>query len=602
MLGASDGSCRNNGAVPFNLSAEGSIANDCCPSLSSASDSAARRVIAAEVLATSILATGTATVFALAGATHAPLLMALEDGGATIVGGRHESGTVGAADGYARRTGGIGVALIVAEQGLQNALTAIMTAAQAHSPIVVIATRFPDSWIEPAISYAVDRHELTAPAIKFSRTVPSADRLAEYFAAACKAATEGVPGPALLVLPMDMMTQEVADQRVVPAPTLLLPPARAEQVAEAVAMIAAAVRPIVVVEGGAVRGEAGVGLRALAALGVPVLGNALGRGLVPEVAPTGYPWPYAQSAAAAADLVIVVGAEMSMWLGYGKAPRFAADARFIHIDDSARAIGRNVPVALPIVAHPGDTVAAIADALGASGYRSDPQWLTDALAERAARVESFVGRAEPEIHQIEIGAALDAALPADRILVCDGADILNFTFGKLRLHQPRSYADHLPLGAMGMGFPLAVGMAAGEADLARARGDAPAPTVLVSGDGAIGFFLAELDTIRRAGLHLIVVVSNDSKWGTEYHGQQRAYGRTTNTELGASDYAAIARAFGCAGDSVTDRPALKAAIVAAVARPGPTLIDVHVDPMGGAVRKADPLLGMILFEDIAKKT
>ncbi|QYE33934.1 thiamine pyrophosphate-binding protein [Polymorphobacter sp. PAMC 29334] len=561
-----------------------------------------KSVIAAKLLARSILATGTATVFALAGATHAPLLMALEDGGATIIGGRHESGTVGAADGYARRTGRIGIALIVAEQGLQNALTAIMTAAQANSPIVVIATRFPDSWIEPAISYAVDRHELTAPAIKFSRTVPSADRLAEYFAAACKAATEGVPGPSLLVLPMDMMTQDVADVIASPPVAMPLPPARIEQIAEAVAMIAAADRPIVVVDGGAARGDAGAGLRALAALGVPVLGNALGRGLVPEVAPTGYPWPYAQRAAAQADVVIIVGAEMSMWFGYGKAPRFATDARFIHIDDNARAIGRNIPVELPIVAHIGDTVTAIADTLAADGYRGDPSWLTHALAERAARVDSFVDRAEPAIHQIEIGAALDAALPEDRLLVGDGADILNFTFARLRLHQPRSYADHLPLGAMGMGFPLAVGMAAGEADLARDRGGEPAPTVLVSGDGAIGFFLAELDTIRRAALHLIVVVSNDSKWGTEYHGQQLAYGRTTNTELGASDYAAIARAFGCAGESVSDRPALKAAIIAAVARPGPTLIDVQVDPMGGAVRKVDPLLGMILFEDIAKKT
>jgi len=558
-------------------------------------------MIAAAGLAHAILATGTGTIFALAGATHAPLLMALEDGGATIVGGRHESGTVGAADGYARRIGRIGVALIVAEQGLQNALTAIMTAAQANSPIVVIATRFPDSWIEPAISYAVDRHELTAPAIKFSRTAPSADRLGEYFEAACKAATEGVPGPALLVVPMDMMTAEVADRIAPSMPAVVLPPARAEQIAEAVAMIGAATRPIVVVDGGAVRGDAGAGLRALAALGIPVLGNALGRGLVPEVSPTGYPWPYAQCAAALADLVIVVGAEMSMWFGYGKAPRFGDGARFIHIDDNAKAIGRNAPVVLPVVAHPGETVSAIAEALAASDVRHDPQWLVDALAERAARVASFVDRAEPEIHQIEIGAALDAALPEDRILVCDGADILNFTFGRMRVHTPRSYADHLPLGAMGMGFPIAIGMAAGEAELAREGARDPAPTLLVSGDGSIGFFLAELDTARRAGLRLIVLVSNDSKWGTEYHGQQRAYGRTTNTELGATDYAAIARAFGCAGETAADRATLKSAIAAAAQRQGPTLIDVLVDPQGGAIRKADPVLGMILFEDIAKR-
>ncbi len=554
----------------------------------------------AQLLAAGILATGAKTIFALAGATHAPLLMAYEDGGGTIVGGRHESGTVGAADGYARRTGRLGFALIVAEQGLQNAMTAIMTAAQAETPIVVIATRFPDSWIEPSISFAVDRHELTAPHIKFSRTVPSADRLGEYFHAACKAASEGTPGPAMLVVPMDMMTQPVSTADVVPPHVLRLPPASPDQVSRAVEMIADAKRPIVVVENGAARAGAGPSLVRLAALGIPVLGNSLGRGLVPEVAPTGYPWPYAQRAANLADLVIVVGAKLSMWFGYGKPPRFADDARFVHIDDSAAAIGRNVTVDLPMVADPRGTVDAIAASLEASETTFDPQWIADALAERATRVSEFVDRPEPAIHQIEIGAALDDLLSEDRILVGDGADILNFTFGRMRLHQPRSYADHLPLGAMGMGFPLAIGMSAGEVELAAESGRAPAPTVLVSGDGSIGFFLAELDTIRRARLPLLVVVSNDSKWGTEYHGQHLAYGRTANTELGSSDYATIARAFGCHGERVADRAALRPAIAAALAQGGPALIDVVIDPIGGRIRKQDSLLGMILFEDIAK--
>lgn len=553
-----------------------------------------------DVLARSIIATGARTLFALAGATHAPLLMAFEDLGGKIVGGRHESGTVGAADGYSRRTGRPGFALIIAEQGLQNAMTAIMTASQAGTPLVVLATRFPDGWIEPAVGFDVDRHELTAATVKFSRTVPSANRVAEYFQAACKAATEGTPGPALLVIPMNMMTQPVSGTPAAAAPRVALPPAHPDQVARAVAMIQAAQRPMVVVDEGAAWGDAQSGLEALARLGVPVLGNSLGRGLVPERAPLGYPWPYAQQAAALADVVVIVGARMTMWFGYGKSPRFGEGARFIHIDASADAIGRNVPVDLPIVAHPGLTVAAIAEALAAAGFRSSPTWLQEALQAREMRVASFADRTDGAIHQIEIGAALDAGLPQDRIVVCDGADILNFTFGRLRIHRPRSYADHLPLGAMGMGLPIAVGMAAGEAELAVARAADPAPAVLVTGDGAIGFFLAELDTLRRAGLWLIVVVSNDSKWGTEFHGQQKAYGRTINTELGDTDFAAIARAFGCAGHRVATRPELAAAIAAALKQRGPSLLDVRVDPIGGMARKTDPLLGMIIFEDIAR--
>lgn len=555
----------------------------------------------AALLAKGIYDSGARTLFALAGATHAPMLMAFEDLGGRVIGGRHESGTVGAADGYARRTGRIGFACIITEQGMQNALTAIMTAAQSESAIVILATRFPDSWIEPAVAYAVDRHELTAPFIKFSRTVPSSDRLGEYFAAACKAATEGVPGPALLVLPMDMMTQMVDARPPVIQQSVPLPPARAAQITDAATLITQAQRPIIVTDVGAARGDCEAALNRLAALGIPVLGNSLGRGIVPEVAPLGYPWPYAQRAAPLADLVIAVGAKMSMWFGYGKAPRFAEDARFLHIDDNAAAIGRNIPVDLAIVAHMGDSLGGIADQLEASGFARDPQWIEDALAERKARVDGFCADESAPLHQIEIGATLDELLPEERILIGDGADILNFTFARMRVNGPRSYSDHLPLGAMGSGFPLAIGMAAGEAEIAAARGTDPAPAVLVTGDGSVGFFLAELDTMRRAELRLTVLVSNDGKWGTEYHGQEIAYGRTVNTDLGVSDYAAVARAFGCAGTVADSRETLRAAITAARDAGGPALIDVRIDPMGGQVRKRDPLVGMILFEDIAKK-
>ncbi|KAH8888038.1 thiamine diphosphate-binding protein [Thozetella sp. PMI_491] len=555
----------------------------------------------ADVLAKRILEAGSKTLFALAGATFAPLLMAFQDGGGKVIGGRHEAGTVGAADGYARRTGKIGFACIIAEQALANALTAILTASESETPLVVIATRYPDSWIEPAAKHLVDRHDFTSTLLKFSRTVPSPERVGEYFLAACKAAMEDTPGPALLIIPMDMMGKPVPEpQGAFPRP-ITLPVAEISQIESSVSAISEARQPIVVVDEGAVWGDSAEGLNALAALGIPVLGNGLGRGLVAEKEPTGYPWPYAQRAAANADLVIVVGAKMTMWFGYGRAPRFNETARFIHIDSNAQAIGRNFPVEIPIIAHPGRTVKAIASRLQETGYHHDPQWLADALAERKERVASFVGQGDAGIHQIEIGAALEEALPEDRIVVCDGADILNFTFGRLRVHRPRSYADHLPYGAMGMGFPLAIGFAAGEAELAAEQGVPPAPTAYITGDGSVGFFLAELDTMRRAGLFLIAVVSNDSKWGTEYHGQNLMYGRTANTELGLTDYAAVASAFGCLGSVVTDRPGLASSIQAALAHRGPSLLDVRIDPMGGAIRKKDPVLGMIIFEEVAKK-
>lgn len=251
---------------------------------------------------------------------------------------------------------------------------------------------------------------------------------------------EGTPGPALLVIPMDMISQHVAEpkpliSRPVSTP---LPVAESAQIKDAVAIIANSKRPIVVVDEGAAWGNAGEGLNAIAALGIPVLGNGLGRGLVSEKEPSGFPWPYAQRAANLADVVIVVGAKMTMWFGYGKSPRFSENAYFIHIDRSPEAIGRNVAVDMPIVAHPGKTIAAIASKLEDAGFKHDPKWLVDALAQRKERISSFVDNEEQPLHQIEIGATLEELLPENRIVVCDGADILNFTFGRLRVHKPRS--------------------------------------------------------------------------------------------------------------------------------------------------------------------
>lgn len=107
--------------------------------------------------------------------------------------------------------------------------------------------------------------------------------------------------------------------------------------------------------------------------------------------------------------------------------------------------------------------------------------------------------------------------------------------------------------------------------------------------------------MARAGLFIIALVSNDAKWGTEYHGQNLVYGRTSNTSLGECDYAMVANAFGCFGQVVKERGELKTAIKEALGRRGPSLIDVGVDPVGGAIRKVDPVLGMIIFEEVAKK-
>jgi len=562
---------------------------------------------AGSALADRIVAHRGRTVFALAGAGHTHLLAPLEDLGVRIIGGRHETGTVSAADGYARISGGLGFALIIAEQGIPNAISALATAHQFGSPVVVLVTRFPDAWMEPGAEFVVDHQQLLTPITKWAATAPSAERLVEYFETACRVALAGRPGPVVLTFPSNFLSTPVdlaANRR---AAALLAPRARATPAPEAAAVSAAARllttarRPLLITDSGATWDEAGPAVRELATRhGIPTLGIGLGRGLVPEDDRLGFPWTYAQIAAHEADVVLALGARFNMWLGFGRPPRLGADAKLIQVDVEPRELGRNRAPDVPVLANSRLFCEALLVELARLGGPPPlPLWLAPRLEERRARVLELERAARGELHPLELARALADRLPPAAILVGDGADILNWTYGSLRVRRAPGYLDHQPLGSMGVGLPLAIGAAAAEQDRALERGVTPEPTVLVTGDGSLGFYLAELDTLRRAALPLTILVGNDGLWSTEYHGQMLQLGRAVNTALGRSDYAAAARGFGIAGVRVAERAELGPAIDTALQSHAPALLDVWIDPQAGRERKQDPRVGFVMFSDLA---
>ncbi|MCB2106153.1 MAG: thiamine pyrophosphate-binding protein, partial [Rhodobacteraceae bacterium] len=148
---------------------------------------------------------GVKSCFALAGTAHAHLLWAMEQDKAnhpwTILSGRHETGTVGAADGYARASGKVGFAMINAEHGLANAMTGIVVAQAACSPVVVLTTTETPSQVETVSLRSNDVLDMAKPFVKWARTVPDVNRMEEYFHAAVKQATSGRPGVAMLGIP-----------------------------------------------------------------------------------------------------------------------------------------------------------------------------------------------------------------------------------------------------------------------------------------------------------------------------------------------------------------------------------------------------------------
>ena len=169
---------------------------------------------------------------------------------------------------------------------------------------------------------------------------------------------------------------------------------------------------------------------------------------------------------------------------------------------------------------------------------------------------------------------------SDVIVVSDGAVISSWTQGLVRVTEFPGFLDHSPLGSMGVGMPLALGAATAAQDIAAATGARPRQVVLITGDGAAGYFISEWGTAAQFGLGLTVLISNDSGWGTERLKQIEMLGRPINTDFSEIRYSAIAEGFGCDGVRPSSRAEFAETLVQALVDPSPTVIDVITDGVG----------------------
>jgi len=424
----------------------------------------------------------------------------------------------------------------------------------------------------------------------------------EYFNAAIHKAMTGRRGVAVLDVPTHFVRQDIPARPQFPSrksiPTA--PEPNLEAVAEAASLLANAKRPLILAGSGAALSHAEESVLALAErLNAPVFCHALGRGLVPEDNDRSWSWGLAQVAAKHADVVIAVGIRLQQRIGFGMAPRFNPDVKFIQIDVEPSEIGRNRTIDVAIQADADSTVRKIVDAIGERAVASEGRaWVGEALTVRTERLDSFGNDESAPIHPLQIGRALMKAMPADTIFVADGADVYNWMTGVVRIRSPRSYMDHYPLGSMGIGTPLALGAAAGAREMAEESGTTPRPVVLVTGDGSFGFYPTEFNSAALADLKIVCIVSNDGAWGTEKNAQLNAYGRVVNCEIGQCDYHLFGPALGINGTKVTRADEIGPAIRDALDADGSTIVNIITDTDAGLVRKKDPRLQMVTFEDL----
>ena len=518
------------------------------------------------------------------------LVLAAEDRGIRQIVYRTENAGGAMADGFARVSRRC--AVVMAQNGPAATLLVppLAEAAKASTPVVALVQDVPRPHRNKNAFQEFDHRSLFAGWCKWFDRLDDPERTHDYLDAAFRAATSGRPGPAVLMLPKDVLEAPAPSATTVSPIGYPLDRVRppADQVRWAAAQLAEARRPVVVAGGGAVASDAGAALVRLSEqASLPIATTSMGKGIVSEAAELSvgaigyYMGPHGATHGmrewlAGADTVLLAGTRTNE-NGTDGWRLFAPDAKFIHLDIDPMEIGRNY-AAVRLV---GDVRAGLEDLHDAlAGLDLSRRAAErDAVVTRIASARAEFARTTADVRTAErvplrpewIANELDTVLPDDAIVVADAsyssiwvANYIRATEGGRRFVLPRGMAG------LGWGLPLALG-----AKAARPH----TPVVCVVGDGGFAHAWAEIETAVREQLHVIVIVLNNSVLGYQKHAEIVQFGRPTSAvELGPVDHARIATACGARGHSVHTAVGLRDALAKSSVEAATTVVDVVTDP------------------------
>ena len=492
---------------------------------------------------------------------------------------RHEQGGAHAADGYARSTGRVGVCFGTSGPGATNLVTGIATAQMDSVPMVVITGQVSRASIGTDAFQETDIFGITLPIVKHSWVVRDPADIGRIVAEAFLLASTGRPGPVLIDVPKDVGLEEFLYEPVEPgtlrpAGYQVPPPPLASRIEQALELIRQARRPLLYVGGGAVAAAAHEAVRQLAQrFDLPVTTTLMGKGSFDEHHPLSvgmlgmHGTAYANFAVTECDLLIAVGARFDDRVT-GRIDSFAPRAQVIHIDIDAAEVGKVRVPEVPIVAD----VRQALEALLAASADEPPSSRTRAWLERIdcwkRQYPLVVPDPQGAIAPQEVLIALGQLVPEAYVTTDVGqhqmwaAQFLN--------NPPRHWISSAGLGTMGFGLPAALGV-----QVAHPRDK----VVCVAGDASILMNIQELGTLSQYQLPVKIVIINNGWQGMVRQWQESFYGeRYSASEMtaGMPDFKALAEAFGVRGVQIEDRARLAEDLAAALAAPGPTLIDVRV--------------------------
>ena len=524
-----------------------------------------------EILARALVHQRVEHLFYVMGGPMVHAANACEALGIGMVDARHEQASAMMANAYARVRRRVGVCMACSGPGTLNLVTGIAHAHVDGAPVVALGGSSALSERGLGAFQECDQLAAMRPFTRWAERCHEARRIPELVDAAFRHAFGATPGPVYLDLPGDVLYQRVPEEQLEwPEPAARARPlGDPGQVERAIGLLAAAERPIVLTGSGILWSEADADLLALVErFGIPFWTTPQGRGVIPEDHPLCF-LAARNTAFREADLVLLVGTRLNYMIGFGRAPRFNAAARWIQVDLDPLEIGRTRPVDAGIV---GDARGVLRQLVAASAGRVAPSryaaWVAR-LAElnrgKEREAEAAMATGQTPIHPLRLCREVRDFMDRDAVLVVDGNDILNFARQAIPFSVPLSLNSG-PFGTMGVGPPFGIG----------AKVALPGRQVIVlQGDGAFGMNGMELDTAVRHGLNVIWVISNNAGW-TAVRKDYRA-----GQHLGARPYHAMAAGLGCHAELVEDPEQIRPALERAAKSGRPAVLNVIVDPAIG---------------------
>ncbi|OGL21688.1 MAG: hypothetical protein A3G97_15820, partial [Candidatus Rokubacteria bacterium RIFCSPLOWO2_12_FULL_69_21] len=395
-------------------------------------------------------------IFTLCGGHILPIYEGCLTHGIRIIDVRHEQAAAHAADAYARLTRGIGVAVVTAGPGVTDAVTGVVNAYAARSPLLLIGGAAMIGLKGMGALQDIPQLPLFGSCTKGTWSVPETRLIPEFLTTAMRTALTGRPGPVFVEIPIDVLVNEVED-RLAPIPTGYVHrnPAAAdpESITRFSDLLARAERPLVMAGSGVYWDDAASDLARFAErAGVPIFMNGAGRGCLPS----DHPLAFAQArgfALSNADVVAVLGAPLDFRLGYGRPPTFAEDATVIMVDSDPTEMGRNRPLALGLTGHIGLILRQVAGALPSGVPSRFETWLgqvRDKEREGREKLEAQAVSDQVPISHYRWAHEIARVVDANTIVVGDGGDVVNCAAKFVPLQRPGQWLDPGQFGCLGV--------------------------------------------------------------------------------------------------------------------------------------------------------